>query len=75
MLEITRDEGNKVIWVNDVEEFCDPDTLMFYLEDAAPENSYKIDGYNVWATKEAINAAVRAFEADVDLVDAGLDGW
>ena len=64
MKRITRDMGYMIEWEHDVPEFENPDTLIEYLRLYAPRGSYRVKGYDVWATDEAIRAAVRGFQSE-----------
>jgi hypothetical protein len=63
MIEITRERPGSVEWIRDIEEFGSPEELEDYLRRYAPAGSYIIfgdAGGNIWATHEAIRAALEA---------------
>jgi hypothetical protein len=60
LLEITRERPGSVEWVRDLEEFGSPEELEDYLRRYAPSGSYAICGATIWATREAIRAALEA---------------
>ena len=67
MIKITEhDEGaRQVVWLHDVPEFQYPEALADYLQQAAQPGSYRIsDNWDIWATPEALDAAVAALEAE-----------
>ena len=64
MKRITRDLGYIIEWEHDVPEFQEPEVLIDCLERYAPRGTYRIEGYDVWATSEAIRAAVRGFQSE-----------
>ena len=66
MRQITRKRQDCIEWVNEVDPFLKPETFIDYLLRYAPEGSYRVEGCNVWATDEAIEAAVEGIVSEAE---------
>lgn len=65
MIQITQEDDRGYIWLDD-RGFENVETLIDALRNAAPANEWHADGFNVYATNNAYDAAVKWFEAEAE---------
>lgn len=68
-IPVTGDHKGGTTWHTAVDEFENPETLISYLEAAADPDQYAVYGLTVWATYDAINAAIASLQEDLDEQD------
>lgn len=66
MKQITQEHSGGTTWLIDVAEFETPEMLVSYLEYCADGPEYRIDGNTIYATDQAIEAAIDSLRVDLD---------